>query len=57
MGMDTDPVCGMEVDREHAVAAWEHDGVTYRFCSVRCMERFRAEPERYLQMDPSDRHM
>ena len=47
-GMETDPVCGMEVDREHAVAAWEHDGVTYRFCSVRCMERFRAEPERYL---------
>ena len=37
--------------------AVQHDGVTYRFCSVRCMERFRAEPEHYLQMDPSDRRM
>ena len=30
-----DPVCGMEVDEASAAAAWEHEGVTYRFCSVR----------------------
>jgi Cu+-exporting ATPase len=52
-----DPVCGMEVDRDGAVAAWEHEGTAYFFCSVSCMERFRADPERYLRMDPSQRGM
>ena len=45
----TDPVCGMEVTPETAAAAWEHDGTTYYFCSVGCMERFREDPERFLR--------
>jgi Cu+-exporting ATPase len=52
-----DPVCGMSVEPETAAAAWEHDGRTYYFCSVGCQERFRAEPGRYLAMDPSERRM
>jgi YHS domain-containing protein len=52
-----DPVCGMEVERGTAAAAWEHEGTTYLFCSVGCMERFREDPERFLTMDPSDRSM
>jgi Cu+-exporting ATPase len=52
-----DPVCGMTVDPATAAAAWEHDGVTYLFCSVGCMERFRAEPERFLALPPGDRRM
>ena len=52
-----DPVCGMTVQRETAAAAWEHEGVTYLFCSVGCMQRFREDPERFLAMDPSDRSM
>ena len=52
-----DPVCGMAVDEASAAAAWEHDGVTYLFCSVGCMERFRAEPDRFLALDPSERGM
>lgn len=52
-----DPVCGMTVDEASAVAAWEHEGVTYRFCSVSCMERFRADPARFLSLDPSERGM
>jgi Cu+-exporting ATPase len=52
-----DPVCGMEVTEDSAAAAWEHDGETYLFCSVGCMERFRADPERFLRMDPSERSM
>jgi Cu+-exporting ATPase len=57
--MDTtiDPVCGMAVDAATAAAAWEHEGVTYLFCSTGCMERFRAEPERFLAMRPQDRGM
>jgi Cu+-exporting ATPase len=52
-----DPVCGMTVTPETAAAAWEHGGETYLFCSVHCMERFRGDPEHYLEMDPADRHM
>jgi Cu+-exporting ATPase len=53
----TDPVCGMAVERETAAAAWEHKGVVYYFCSLTCLERFRKDPEHFLSMDPSERHM
>jgi Cu+-exporting ATPase len=52
-----DPVCGMTVEPDTAAAAWEHDGRTYHFCSVGCMERFRQDPEHFLAMDPSERSM
>jgi Cu+-exporting ATPase len=52
-----DPVCGMEVDRDTAAAAWEHDGNTYYFCSIGCFERFRSDPEAALSADPSTRSM
>jgi len=52
-----DPVCGMTVEPDTAAAAWEHDGRTYYFCSVGCMERFREDPEHFLTMDPSERSM
>jgi P-type Cu+ transporter len=57
METTTDPVCGMSVDSATAAAAWEHGGVAYYFCSTSCLERFRAEPERYLAMRPEDRGM
>jgi uncharacterized membrane protein YraQ (UPF0718 family)/YHS domain-containing protein len=34
-----DPVCGMTVDKQHALRA-EHDGHTYFFCSEGCRSRF-----------------
>ena len=44
----TDPVCGMRV-----AAAPEkqitHAGQDYHFCSRRCMDKFRADPSRYLK--------
>ena len=43
-----DPVCGMTVDETTAVAATEHHGATYHFCSKGCEVRFRANPERFL---------
>jgi Cu+-exporting ATPase len=55
--MHTDPVCGMSVDPATAAAAWEHDGSTYYFCSVGCMERFRQEPEHFLALRPEHRAM
>jgi Cu+-exporting ATPase len=53
----TDPVCGMEADRDTAAGAWDHDGTTYFFCSVACLDRFKADPERFVRMDPADRRM
>jgi uncharacterized membrane protein YraQ (UPF0718 family)/YHS domain-containing protein len=43
---DSDPVCGMKVDRARALTA-QHDGHTYYFCSRHCRERFEAEPDGY----------
>jgi len=44
----TDPVCGMTVQPE-GPHRHEHRGETYAFCSARCLEKFRAEPARYLE--------
>ncbi len=44
-----DPVCGMTVSPETAAGHHEHEGTTYYFCSKGCLERFRADPEKYLQ--------
>jgi len=46
--LEKDPVCGMTVAREKAAATAEHEGKTYYFCSLRCGERFRAEPGKFL---------
>ena len=43
-----DPVCGMTVDPEKARFRAEHGGETYFFCSAGCLEKFRAQPERYV---------
>ena len=43
----TDPVCGMTLDAEQAVAKVEHAGKTYHFCSEACHKRFVAEPGKY----------
>lgn len=43
-----DPVCGMSVDPPKAAAKRTHEGKDYFFCSVRCAERFKQEPARFL---------
>jgi Cu+-exporting ATPase len=42
-----DPVCGMQV-RVDSLHRYEHAGQEYRFCSAGCLEKLRAEPDRYL---------
>jgi Cu+-exporting ATPase len=46
-----DPVCGMAVDPATAKYSETRDGVRYVFCSAGCQDKFRAEPEKYLQAD------
>ncbi|MGV8864961.1 MAG: heavy metal translocating P-type ATPase [Pseudomonas sp.] len=41
-----DPVCGMEVSPLRKFSE-PYDGRTYQFCSLKCQEKFRADPERY----------
>ena len=41
-----DPVCGMRVPADSPHHA-EHAGRDFRFCSVRCHDRFVADPQRY----------
>jgi len=44
----TDPVCGVQVDTEKAVAQEDYGGRTFFFCSAECHRLFRTSPERYL---------
>ncbi len=48
-----DPVCHMDVDPAGAAGRFSHDGVTYYFCNQRCLNRFQAEPERFLAPRPA----
>jgi len=44
----TDPVCGMQINPEDAVASEEHSGRTYYFCSPGCHSAFLSDPDRYI---------
>jgi Cu+-exporting ATPase len=44
-----DPVCGMTVSPARAAGRHEHQGTTYYFCGKGCLERFRNDPEKYLE--------
>ncbi len=47
--METDPVCGMPVNRNWAAAKVEYGGKTYYFCIDECRRRFEAQAGRYVQ--------
>ena len=46
--MVKDLVCGMEIDPATAAATFEHEGQTYYFCAVGCMQKFKADPPAYV---------
>jgi len=48
-----DPVCDMEVEVEQGYGKM-HQGKLYRFCSRNCLDKFEADPERYLNKDQGD---
>src|SRR5688500_9093004 len=47
-----DVVCGMTVKPTTAHRT-THGGQEYLFCNPRCLEKFRADPERYLAPKPA----
>ncbi len=44
---DTDPVCGMKVDPDHAYSKTVN-GKMWRFCSRSCLDSFEANPARFI---------
>lgn len=48
-----DPVCGMQVDPQQGYSKMFR-GTQYRFCSRNCLDRFDAEPVRYLESSPGN---
>lgn len=48
VSMAIDPVCGMTVEREKAIAALEWNGTTYYFCARGCRDEFAQAPEQFL---------
>jgi Cu+-exporting ATPase len=46
-----DPVCGMTVSPGDAFGPVDHAGVEYYFCRAQCMERFLADPEKFLNKE------
>ena len=48
-----DPVCGMHVKPATAVASMEHQGTRYHFCSLGCLDKFRAHPEHFIADKPA----
>ena len=44
-----DPVCGMTVNPATAAGHVDRDGRTYYFCGKGCVERFKANPQSFLE--------
>ena len=47
-----DPVCGMHVDPQTAPAQTTYQGTTYYFCNPSCLDKFSADPKKYLNGKP-----
>ena len=47
-----DPVCGMTVDPATTVHHATHDGIHHHFCSAGCLDKFKADPAKYLSAEP-----
>ena len=49
-----DPVCGMTIDSQTAVARTQYEGRTFYFCSEECKRQFDANPTRYAATAQAD---
>ncbi len=54
---ETDPVCKMIVRPETAAAKFAHEGTTYYFCNVSCLNKFRQNPAKFLEEDSAPEPM
>ena len=47
--MPTDPVCGMQVEKEKAAGSSTYGGEEFYFCSLSCKTKFDQNPDEYLK--------
>jgi P-type Cu+ transporter len=47
-----DPICGMKVDPATAAGSYNHEGVTYYFCSKGCLQKFIQQTEGAASQQP-----
>jgi P-type Cu+ transporter len=50
--LERDLVCGMNVNPATAKHLYEHSGKTFYFCCAPCVEKFKADPNKYLSPPP-----
>jgi Cu+-exporting ATPase len=50
-----DPVCGMSV-KPGGPHHYAYHGTEYHFCSAKCVVKFQADPEKYLNPQPVQEH-
>ena len=46
--MPKDPICGMEAGPEKCAGKTEYNGTVYYFCSLKCLEKFKSDPQGWL---------
>ncbi len=51
-GLETDPVCRMDVDPAQAAGWSRYGGKTYYFCAPHCKKKFDEDPAKYLGTSP-----
>jgi len=47
-GKVIDPVCGMQVDPATSKGSFDYKDTTYHFCGLRCLEKFKHDPDGVL---------
>ena len=52
--MTKDPVCGMELDEQQAVASLNYQGQQFYFCSTSCQHLFEQNPQHYIKEQDTD---
>src|ERR1700684_1783661 len=50
--VERDPVCGMNVNPATARHLYQHNGKNFYFCCAGCVEKFKADPAKYLEAKP-----
>lgn len=57
MAMQTDPVCGMQVDDQKSSSKSQYQGKDYYFCSADCKRKFDQQPQQYAGQQQQQRGM
>ena len=53
----TDPVCGMSTNHAEEFTKLTYQDSSYYFCSTRCMEKFKGNPEKFLESTAEHKEM